>query len=230
MERLDKIIARRTAHSRKDARRLCKRGRVSVGGEITRDASARVDPGGDIRLDGEPLEPLPLFVMYHKPPGVISTMDDEWGRDSLAGVLPTRWRGQLHPVGRLDADTTGLLMFSSDGKLTQYLLHPRRAIEREYIARVEGEIDGEALTAALAAGVETSDGVIPATVVDAAGQSVRLIVTEGKHRMVRRILANAGHPVLELHRVRYGEFELGALVEGDLRALSDDETAWLTSL
>ncbi len=226
MERLDKLLGGRGAGSRQEVRRLCKQRRVTVDGAVVTDYERKFSPDADIRLNGEPVVPLPRLVRYHKPLDVISTMQDDWGRDDLAEVLPEPWRGHLHPVGRLDADTTGLLLFSSDGALTQRLLHPRRAVEREYIATVEGAPD-DSLIARLAAGVTTADGVIPAQVVAIEGDTVRLIVTEGKHRMVRRLLANAGHPVVALHRVRYGGVTLGPLEVGQVEAVRDADLAWL---
>jgi 23S rRNA pseudouridine2605 synthase len=121
----------------------------------------------------------------------------------------------LHPVGRLDADTDGLLLFSADGALTQRLLHPRRAIPRTYLATVEGS-PGDALRAALAAGVRTADGVFGGEVLSIEGDQVTVRVTEGKHRMVRRMLANAGHGVVALRRLAYGPFVLGDLAVGGL--------------
>jgi pseudouridine synthase len=146
-----------------------------------------------------------LVAAYHKPLGVVSSMRDDHGRPDLSAVLPQPWQKLLHPVGRLDADTTGLLLFCRDGDLTHRLLHPKYVVEREYVALVDGAIDAAALGAKLRAGVETvEDGetlVVQAELLGVDGQSVRLVVTEGKYRMVRRILANCGHPVIEL-RVR----------------------------
>lgn len=143
-------------------------------------------------------------------------MGDPLNRTSLAEVTPPEWRRMgLHPVGRLDADTTGLLLFSSDGKLTQRLLHPKNEISREYEARVEGDASDPTLAERLAAGVETSEGTFPAMLLEQSEERVRLSVTEGKYRMVRRILANCGHPVTALHRVRYGEVRLGELGIGE---------------
>lgn len=230
MERLDKLIAERTSLSRTDVKKRCKWGRVFVDGECVRDPGKKVDPGADIRIGLErmPVLPVPMFVMYHKPSGVHSTMRDEWGRPCLDTVLPEAWRGKLHPVGRLDAETTGLLLFCKDGTLTQRLLHPRHEMEREYVAQVENEIlDPSALATRLREGVETSEGVVNGEVVEATKDTIQLIVKEGKYRMVRRMLANTGHPVVALHRLRYGEFVLGDLAEGALRELEEREWAWV---
>jgi len=188
-------------------------------------------------------------------------MGDPMGRPNLEDVLPPRLAKTFHPVGRLDADTTGLLLFSGDGQLTQRLLHPSSNVQREYLATVDidvgvngneeekkrKEADFEAaLRAKLAAGVKTADGIYEAQLLEvmhrkkieerddevnsieedkgAEGRKsnareelvLRVGVSEGKHRMVRRLLANAGYPVVALHRVRYGHISLGTLSEGEV--------------
>ncbi len=210
--RLDKLLAERGMGSRKDARRLVKRGLVVVDGEVAKKVSDHVDPTAVVTVNGQPLEALARVLLYHKPVGRVSSMDDDWGRGDLSSVLPPEWAGQYHPVGRLDADTSGLLLFSRDGTLTHRLLHPKFGMEREYVAVVEDEVLPD-LADLLEAGVETAEGIFCARLVHAEGRTLRLVVKEGKHRMVRRMLNNAGYPVLELHRVRYGPFELGDLEE-----------------
>ncbi len=190
------------------------------------------------------MRPLPLLVAYHKPLGMHSTMGDPMGRPNLEDALPPRLAKIFHPVGRLDADTTGLLLFSAEGQLTQRLLHPSSNVQREYLATVEqGEqaIQAEKLKATLAAGVETADGTYEAALLgmepvreggDKALAVLRVGVAEGKHRMVRRLLANAGHPVVALHRVRYGKVELGDLAEGAVKELGEEaaEGQWARGL
>ena len=176
------------------------------------------------------------------------------GRPNLEDTLPPRLAKLFHPVGRLDADTTGLLLFSIDGQLTQRLLHPSGNVQREYLATVELEGEGEGgkgtfdeaqLREKLKQGVETADGTYPAELLgvseatrkeqdekekdeeEGEGKNtngllvLRVGVAEGKHRMVRRLLANAGYPVVGLHRVRYGRVELGSLVEGEIVEIDD---------
>ena len=139
--------------------------------------------------------------------------------------LPHRY----HIVGRLDLETHGLLLFSTDGALTQYLLHPKRSFEREYVATVEGELTDK-LIETLAKGVETSLGLATAKVLSIEENVVRLVVTEGRNRIVRRMLHNAGHSVLDLHRVRYGLVELGDLAVGQTRPLTDVEMGMFSAL
>lgn len=229
MERLDKLIGNRTQYSRANVRTLCKQGRVEVNDVVVRDSSTKISDGSVVKIDGDILEVPPDFVKFHKPEGVISTMSDNWDREDFGDLLPEGWQGHLHPVGRLDADTTGLIIFSSDGKITQKLLHPRHAIEREYLAVVENPVDKKALTKMLAEGVETAEGVVEANLVEVSGQNLRLTVTEGKHRMVRRVLNNAGHPVTSLHRLRYGKIQLKDLPVGEFQEITGAELEWLKS-
>lgn len=222
MIRLDRLLATRGVGSRKDVKRLVRKGRVTVDGAVVRDVALKVAPDAVVCVEGEAVVALPAIAIFHKPAGVVSTLRDNQGRRCLADVIPPEWHGKLHPVGRLDAETTGLLPFSSDGAFTQHLLHPRRAYEREYIATVEPAPD-DTLAATLAAGVQTADGVFSARVLRIEGDTVQLVVTEGRHRMVRRMLNNAGHPVLALHRLRFGPYVLGDLEPGAWRAASAPE-------
>lgn len=213
--------------------------------------------------------PPPLLRVYHKPKWVLSVMSDAKGRPHL-GELDSSQISGMHPVGRLDYDTSGLILFSSDGTLTQTLLHPNNKIQKQYQALVVGEVKETDLRDRLNKGVETSMGVFPADLIssrpipetdvqtminsilhdlpteydmnqleekgylffkDAKELSkVELIVEEGKHRMVRRILANSGYPVIGLKRLRLGSLHLDNLPEGTFRELSTDEEQWAESL
>ena len=226
MMRLDKLLAARAAGTRTQVRKLVRRGQVTVDGEVVHDHAMRVGDDADVRVEGELLEAFPKVALFHKPAGAVSTMRDDMGRLCLADVVPPLWHDRLHPVGRLDADTTGLLPFSADGAITQHLLHPKRGYEREYIATVD-PAPQEGLAAFLASGVRTADGVFTARVVSIEGADIRLVVTEGRHRMVRRMLANSGHPVVALHRLRFGPFVLGDVAEGDWRAATPEELSAL---
>lgn len=223
VQRLDRVLVGRNVGTRRVVQRICREGRVVVDGEVLDDPSMKIDVDAEIYVDGEEWEAAPRVALYHKPVGVLSSMADDWGREDLSEVLPFSWRAAMHPVGRLDADTSGLLLFSSDGQFTQRMLHPRHQIRRAYLASVEGDIDEEALRARLRAGVETSEGIFPAELISVDGDVLEVEVQEGKYRMVRRILANAGHPVTALHRIRYGDFELGDLAPGEVIAADADE-------
>lgn len=236
--RLDKLLAERGAGSRKDVDRLIRSGAVELDGETVAKSGAKLKvPWSSTPIvDGFDYPPPPLVAAYYKPLGTVSSMKDEYGRPDLAAVLPQSWQKLLHPVGRLDADTSGLLLFSRDGTLTHRLLHPKYGVEREYAAEVENPVDAEALAAQLRAGVETTeDGepfVVHGELLSVEGQTLRVAVQEGRYRMVRRMLANAGHPVVALHRVRYGSVRLDDLDlrEDEAVALDDAALAWIREL
>ena len=149
-QRLDKLICDRSTFSRKDARRLVRQGKVLLDDVVLRQVDARIDSRATLMVDGELLIAPPLMLAWHKPDGVVSTTSDPWGRRTLAEALPLAWRGRFHAVGRLDLETTGLLLFSADGQLTQWLLHPRRAMPRTYRATT-GNLPPADLTERLAA-------------------------------------------------------------------------------
>jgi 23S rRNA pseudouridine2605 synthase len=221
-----RTLAQRAGLSRREATRYILQGRVEVDGQICLDPARPVSEDAALVLDDRPLQRPPRMALLHKPIGVHSTVGDPQGRPSLEGMARELLEMGLHPVGRLDADTDGLLLFSGDGALTQRLLHPRRAIPRTYRATVEPSPD-PSLSERLASGVRTADGVFCAQVLALQGDTVTLTVTEGKHRMVRRMLANAGHPVLALRRLQFGPFVLGDLAPGQWRPATPEELSAL---
>jgi len=223
--RLDRRLVGLQLGPRKQVQAWIRRGRVSVDGEVVRDPSSKIDDRAPIALDGEPVREILVGVAWHKPVGVLTTTEDPWGREDLSTAVGELIEMGLHPVGRLDRDTSGLLLWSSDGRLTQALLHPKRAVPRTYVATV-GEAPVQ-LAARLMAGVQTSDGTFQATAVEVQGRRVTLTVTEGKHRMVRRMLANAGAPCEALHRIAYGPVALGDLAQGAWRTWTSAECAAL---
>ncbi len=238
--RLDRLLVSRGLGNRRDMQKLIRRGYVLCKDEVLKDPSMQVSVQASLIVDGELSEALPELIAYHKPLHQLSTLRDPWGRSGLDFVLPQQWRESLHPVGRLDADTSGLLLFSSSGTLTQFLLHPKRLLPRRYRAVVAGL--PKDLAQSLHNGVETSLGVFTATLdqqevyeeaqhrdlveTDVESQEAQgvvwLSVTEGKHRMVRRMLHNAGASVLALHRESYGAIELGDLKVGDYRLVTEE--------
>lgn len=227
MARLDKVVAERTGWGRKLARTRVRQGRVRVEDDVVRDPAAGIDPGvTTLWIGGRALPPPPELALLHKPLGVLSTTSDPHGRASLAEAAAELLELGLHPVGRLDADTDGLLPFSRRGRWTQHLLHPRHGVEKRYLATVQGLPDA-GLGQRLAAGVQTADGVHTARLVHVQGSVLELIVTEGKHRMVRRMLANLGHPVTSLRRLSFGPMQLGDLAPGAWRPATADELAWI---
>ena len=218
--RLDKWLAHYGGLSRSEATKAIRRKQVTIDGVMVNSPNTKITKGAVVELDGIRVEALPKLLAFHKPVGLVTTESDPHGRPCVGDWLPHRY----HIVGRLDLDTHGLLLFSTDGTLTQYLLHPKRAIDREYVAKVEGEPTSQ-LVEKLAKGVATSVGLATAKVLSIEADTVRLVVTEGRNRVVRRMLHNAGHSVLDLQRVRYGTVELGDLPVGQTRALTDAEMA-----
>lgn len=228
--RLEKVVANQSGLSRREAREAIRRGRVAVAGRVVRSPSAAVGAADAVALDGVDLGPPPLLVLCHKPVGVQCVVGDPAGRPDLRSTVGHWLDRGLHPVGRLDADTSGLLPLSSSGALTQRLLHPRHGVKKTYRATVEGRVQPERLRQRLAAGVQTALGTHTAVLEQAAGAALTVTVTEGKHRMVRRMLANTGHPVVTLQRLAFGAFRLGALPVGADRPATVAECAWAEAL
>ncbi len=232
--RLNRFLAASGVTSRRRAEKLISEGRVRVNGEPVTQLAVFVEPGRDrVTVDGRTVRPPNTFtyILLHKPAGFVTTTDDPQGRPKVMTLIPPRPR--VFPVGRLDQDTTGGLLFTDDGSLAHRLLHPRYKIEKEYEARVEGPIGEEALEA-LRTGVLLEDETRPTApasvevIEHRSGQSrLRVIVREGRKRMVRRMMAQVGHPVLSLKRVRIGPVALGDLVEGTSRPLTEAEVTAL---
>ena len=220
--RLDKRLTECGYGSRSDCVRLIKRGLVTVNGTVVKKGNQKVTDSDEVCVDGIPVETEPPVYLWHKPVGVHSTVGDPLGRMSISECEPSVLLPRYHPVGRLDADTSGLLLFSQVGALTQRLLHPKHEIPRRYQVCSESDFTVDHQQR-LEAGVSTSLGVFSGQVVHFENNELELVVTEGKHRMVRRMLANIERPVVALKRLSYGPFNLGALSSGELRTPSVDE-------
>ncbi len=232
-ERLQKILARAGHGSRRSAETLITAGRVSVNGAVVRELGARADPETDtIALDGTPITVAArhAYLAMHKPRGVVTTARDPQGRRTVVGLLPPGLPPHVLPIGRLDRDTEGLLLFTNDGEFAHRLAHPRFEIEKEYMALVSGTPSERAL-AALRSGVEI-DGkrtrpaeaavTHPPHGYDAReGHTwLRVVIHEGRKRQVRLMCAATGHQVRTLVRVRIGDVLLGRLAPGTTRPLS----------
>jgi 23S rRNA pseudouridine2605 synthase len=206
---------------------------VTVNGAVA-TLGDRVRVGRDtVRVDGVGvnLDPDARYYALHKPRGIVSTMRDQRDRADLRPYLPQEGP-RVFPVGRLDRDSEGLLLLTNDGALANRLLHPRYGVEKEYLAEVEG-VPSTRQLARLRAGVELDDGPARAVSARSAGRAgergaVRLVVTEGRKREVRRLLAAVGLPVTRLVRLRVGAVRLGRLPPGELRALTTDEVRALS--
>src|SRR5690606_13808586 len=230
-ERLQKVLAAAGIGSRRRCEELIAAGRVQVNGQVVTRLGTRVDPlRDDIRVDGRPVRPLRpdrfRYVMMHKPVGVVTTLRDPQGRPTVADLLPKGFP-RLLPVGRLDRDSSGLLLFTNDGELAAALLHPRYEIPKTYRVTVQGHPSPRAL-AALRRGVLLEDGpTAPAQVKvlsrDRDTSVLEMVIHEGRKRQVRRMCAAVGHPVVALRRVAFGPLTLGGLPPGAVRELSSRE-------
>ncbi|MFW5866340.1 MAG: pseudouridine synthase [Armatimonadota bacterium] len=229
MERLQKLLARAGLGSRRGCEELISAGRVTVNGKKVEKLGAKASPGDDIRVDGRPVT-IPeghVYLVLNKPPGYVTTKDDPQGRPTVMDLVPNELRDRVFPVGRLDQDSTGLLMLTDDGDLAQRLLHPKHHVAKEYLADVEGT-PSESQLRALRSGVELEDGrTMPAEVMLVAqggGEArLRITITEGRNRQVRRMCAAIGHPVRRLKRVAMGPLRLGELSLGAVRMLSESQ-------
>jgi 23S rRNA pseudouridine2605 synthase len=221
--RLAKHLAHAGVASRRSAEVLVAAGRVTVGGEVVRDPARDVTGEEAIAVDGEAVRAPGARVVYalHKPAGVVSTAHDTHGRRTVVDLLPVAQR--LYPVGRLDADTTGLILLTNDGDLAHALTHPRFEVPRTYRARVEGRPNERALRA-LRDGVELDDGrTAPARVRLVGPHELELTIHEGRKHQVRRMCDAVGHRVVALRRIAFGPLRLGDLAPGRHRRLSAAE-------
>jgi 23S rRNA pseudouridine2605 synthase len=233
--RLAKYLAHAGAASRRSAEALIAAGRVSVAGEIVTDPARDVDERSGVALDGRPLagsEPRVLFAL-NKPIGVVSTASDPHGRRTVVELVPARGL-RLYPVGRLDADSSGLILLTNDGELANRLTHPRYEVPKTYRARLAGTPIADACLRELRAGVQLEDGpTAPARVRRLGGRRsdlIELTIHEGRNRQVRRMCEAVGHRVLELERTRFGPLALDGLAPGAYRRVGDAETERLRAL
>ena len=239
--RLQKFLARAGVASRRHAEEVIAAGRVTVNGVRVTEMGVKVDPAADVvAVDGAPVA-LPeenATFLLHKPAGYVTTMSDPQGRPTVAALMADELLAHpgLFPVGRLDTDTTGLLLFTDDGQLGHGLLHPRRHVEKTYLALVEGVPDAGDVRR-LRQGVLLDDGpTLPAAVrvlegADACrGSYVEVRLREGRNRQVRRMLEAVGHPVIALHREAFGPLVLGDLPRGASRPLAEEEVTRLKEL
>jgi 23S rRNA pseudouridine2605 synthase len=237
LPRLQKALAHAGVASRRACETLISSGRVTVNGEVVFELGSRINPEtDDVRVDGVvvQLDTTKRYFVLNKPRGVVSTMSDEQGRPDLSTYVEQVGE-RLYNVGRLDTDTSGLLILTNDGDLAHKLAHPKFGVQKTYVAKVRGRVT-PAVIQQLRDGVELSDGPIRA---DAAkllpgGTSrshslVELTLHSGRNRIVRRMLAEVGHPVEELVRRQFGPLHLGSQRHGELRELSAGERGALLS-
>lgn len=239
-ERLQKILAQAGIASRRAAEELIAAGRVTLNGEVVKEMGVRADPALDtIAVDGKPLQLRTeagqsrkfVYIAVNKPMGIVSTAKDPEGRPTvlslLAGAKLAEQGLRVYPVGRLDTDSTGLLLLTNDGDLTFRLTHPRYGVEKEYRVVVRGRPNAEALRR-LREGVAIEGEMTAPAKVDVLSRAegnttLRITIHEGRKRQVRLMTSAVGHPVIELTRVRFGPIELGDLQPGKWRNLATHE-------
>jgi 23S rRNA pseudouridine2605 synthase len=236
--RLQKFLARAGVASRRGSEDLMSAGRVTVNGEVIRELGSKVDPSLDVvAVDGHEvtLAEKPVYLMLNKPGGTVSTMSDPHARRCVAELVAIHDHPGLFPVGRLDADTTGLLLFTTDGEFAHRILHPSYKVYKRYIARVErvlreGELrwlrDGVMLDDGLSAPAIV-DRIISDTTTDPATDVISISIREGRKRQVRRMFETIGHPVITLERTEFGPLMLGDLKQGACRELDSQEVSLL---
>ena len=236
-ERLQKVLAAAGVASRRASENLIVAGKVTVNGAVVTELGSRVDPEVDkITVNGSPIQVdvSMRYVMLNKPTGVVSTMSDENGRRDLT-EFTAQFEERLYNVGRLDAETSGLLILTNDGAIAHVLAHPSFEVSKTYLAKVDGEVT-PAVLRQLKTGVELDDGFIAVDAVSVKGQPSRgqtlieLTLHSGRNRIVRRLCAAVGHPVIELHRKSFGPLTLGGLGSGAMRDLSKVEVSSILAL
>ncbi|HEX4058500.1 MAG TPA: pseudouridine synthase [Galbitalea sp.] len=235
-ERLQKVMAAAGVASRRVSEDLIAAGRVSVNGQVVAEPGRRVLSTDLVSVDGTAiqLDPSRRYLMLNKPVGIVSSLADENGRPDLS-LYTREYDERLFNVGRLDAQTSGLLVLTNDGELAHVLAHPSFGVSKTYVAKVRGEVSAATLRR-LTTGVELDDGPIAADRVKligkpSRGQSmVEVELHSGRNRIVRRMLAAADHPVLELVRRQFGPLSLGSLGSGQIRDLTKVELGQLLTL
>lgn len=225
-ERIDKLIASQGVYSRSDVKYLVNRKRVMVDGAVITSASQKADPElSVITIDGKPLTvKKQLYLMLHKPKGYVSATEDR-KQETVLALVPPQWRGRaLFPAGRLDKDTTGLMILTDDGVLAHQILSPKKHIPKRY--RVELDLPvTEEMQRGFAAGIELKDGVCQAAELTIIGEKIaEVTLREGRYHQIKRMFGCYGAKVVELHRLAMGQLFLPSdLAEGECRELTEEE-------
>lgn len=235
MERLQKVIANRGYCSRRHAEELILSNKVRVNNEIVNVLGAKVDEKDIIEINGEVLTvEQKEYYLLNKPRGVITSVKDDKKRKTVVDLIDTNKR--IYPVGRLDYDTTGILLLTNDGELTNMLLHPKNEIEKVYIAKVEGIITGKAInilkSGVIIDGVKTSRAKVKLRKIDKKNKTsiVELVIHEGKNHQVKKMFQAVGYEVIKLKRERIAFLDLSGLKSGEYRYLTIKEVKQLYNL
>ena len=221
--RLAKYLAHAGVASRRASETIVAAGRVTIAGKTVTDPARDVDDSSDVAVDGRPVAPEPQETYaVNKPPGVVSTAQDTHGRPTVVGLVGSDRR--LYPVGRLDVDTSGLILLTNDGALAERLTHPRYGVEKVYHVKVDPPRPSERARRALREGVELDDGrTAPARAHLVEPGVCEIAIHEGRNRQVRRMCEAVGHRVVALRRIAFGPLRLGRLGVGDARRLTPAE-------
>lgn len=238
MERLQKVIARAGIASRRHAEALIVEGKVQVNGKVVTELGTKVDPAKDhIRVDGKRIqaESQKIYLLLNKPKGYITSVQDPEGRPTVMDLI-AEVKERVYPVGRLDYDTEGLLLFTNDGDLARALMHPSTEVEKTYWAKVKGRLTEEEMKKVEQGGISLPEGkTAPCKIrflrsTTAENEWVEIILHEGKKRQVRMMMEKIGHPVAKLKRVGYAFLKLGNMPLGAYRYLSPIEVGKLKNL
>ncbi|MFS0781155.1 pseudouridine synthase [Bacillus sp. 1P06AnD] len=233
MERLQKIIAHSGVASRRKAEELILDGKVKVNGQVVTTLGTKVGPNDKVEVNGVPLESeVPVYFILNKPRGVISAVQDDKKRKVVTDFFPLI-EERIYPVGRLDYDTSGLLIMTNDGEFANLLMHPKNEVDKVYVAKVKGIPMREQLKK-LIYGVKLEDGMTAPAKVKVISTDkkkntsiIQITIHEGRNRQVRRMFDAIGHPVMKLKREQYGFLTLKGLRPGDARELTPHEVKQL---
>ncbi len=232
-----KLLTESGIGSRRQIAGTIKQGRVSINGITVEDFSYMVNPNTDvISVDGKTIELKPkgkLILMLNKPAGILSTTRDDYGRKTVIDILPAKYRDiTLYPAGRLDINSTGLLLLTNNGDLTYRITHPKFEHEKEYLVRVKGKLDDKEKTA-IQKGIQLVDGMTSPAALKENNRyppfNYTIVIHEGRKRQIHRMFNSLGYRIIALKRIRIGGLKLGKLKEGQVRELSIPEIEQLLS-
>lgn len=221
--RLQKLLAQAGVASRREAERLISQGRVKVNGQVVTQLGSLANDSDDVEVNGQRITGREAYEYYalNKPPGVVSTVRDPQGRATVRRLL-REVKARVYPVGRLDADSEGLLLLTNDGDLAHRLTHPRYGVEKEYSVELERPVSKQELDR-IRQGIESGGETLRVRKIQARGTGASIVLTEGKKREVRRMFEAVGQRVNRLTRVRFGPLELDQLPPGEYRPLTRSE-------
>ncbi len=236
MVRLQKVIAASGVASRRAAETMIREGRVTVNGKVVRVLGTCIDPSNDhVKIDGRHVQSAEpeVFVLLHKPPGYVTTMNDQYGRPTIADLV-AKVKVRVFPVGRLDYDTEGLLLLTNNGAVAQACVHPRYHVPKTYLVKVSGVCTDEEIRN-LQDGILLADGVTAPAVIGKSGKAkanswLEITIHEGRKHQIKRMLEALGRRVMRIRRIRFGPLDLGDLPVGSCRFATDAEANALRSV